>query len=63
MKVRVKRNEQKLIETDAIIIFVGGHRFRIMDTDNYTISINKMSDSFTDDINIFPRSSNKIEIS
>ena len=62
MKVRLKR-DSKLIETDTIIIFIGDNRFRIMDTDNYGISINKMSDAFSNDINIFPCSSNVIEIS
>jgi hypothetical protein len=62
MKIKTKRNGE-LTETDYIVIFIGDERFRLTESVDGKLTINKISDGLSDTINVNPRYANEIDIS
>ena len=61
MKYKIKRDEEPK-EVDQVLIGIGLHIFRITETLGCQLTINKMSDEDSNDITIYPETSNQIRI-
>ena len=62
MKYKTTR-EEELSETKMITIIIGEDRYRITESNDGKLNINKTSNSNDDLMRIHPRTGNKIEIS
>lgn len=62
MKIRTKRGTEETEETNFLVVYIGGSRFQIEETNQGRMCINKVSDSDTDEISVFPNVKNQIEI-
>ena len=64
MKAKLKRGDE-LTEVTYIVIEINGNRYRLSETIDGKLTINKISlvDSSTDCISVSPRSGNEIDIS
>ena len=61
MKIRTNRREN-IIDTDYLVVFIGEDMFRITESIDGKINILKTSDESNQEIMVFPRSSNVIEV-
>jgi hypothetical protein len=62
MKYTTKKHGDETIQTDKIIIYIGEDRYRLTESVDGKLNINKISDGLSDNININPRYANEIEI-
>lgn len=64
MKAKLKRGDE-LTEVTSVVIEINGNRYRLSETIDGKLTINKISlvDSSTDYISVNPRSGNEIDIS
>ena len=62
MKFKKERDEEP-IEVKVITIYIGEERFRLSESIDGRLSINKYSDGYSDLIQIHPRTGNEIELS
>ena len=62
MKFKKGRDEEP-IEVKIITIYIGEERFRLSESIDGKLNINKYSDSDSDLIKIHPRTGNEIELS
>lgn len=50
------------MKTNKIIVYIGEERFRISESIDGKLTINKISDGLSDEIKIYPRSVNEVDI-
>ena len=62
MKIRTKRQSEEKEDVKMLIVYIGDDRYRISETNDGRLCINKTSDGETDLIRIHPRSGNEIEL-
>lgn len=62
MKFKTVRDEEP-VEVKLITIYIGEERFRISESVDGKLNINKYSDGDSDLIKIYPRTGNEIELS
>ena len=62
MKIKTVRDEEP-VEVKLITIYIGEERFRISESVDGKLNINKYSDGDSDLIKIHPRTGNEIELS
>lgn len=62
MKIRTVRNEEPK-QSDFLMVYIGEHRFRITESIDGKMNINKVSDSDSDLVQVHPRSEKEIELS
>lgn len=65
MEIRLKRGQpnHEIEDQASIVIYIGEDRYRISETNQGRMNINKMSDGITDHIRVHPCVANEIEIS
>ena len=63
MKIITGRLEDNAKEIQRIVLFIGENRYRITESVDGKMTINKMSDGISDNINVHPRYANEIDIS
>ena len=63
MKIRTKVRSEEIIETDFLMIYIGDERYRISESTDGRLCVNKTSDGDSDSIKLHPRYSNEVEIS
>tara|TARA_R110000868_G_scaffold76573_2_gene220097 strand:- start:29775 stop:29966 length:192 start_codon:yes stop_codon:yes gene_type:complete len=63
MEYTAGRLDDEKIETNRLIVFIGENRYRLTESVDGKLTMNKMSDGDSDDIRIHPRYSNEIEVS
>ena len=62
MKIRTKRQEKEKEVVGMLVVYIGDDRYRISETIDGRLCINKTSDGETDLIRIHPRSGNEVEL-
>ena len=63
MKLVTGRLEDNAEEVQRIVVFIGEDRYRITESVDGKMTINKMSDGISDNINVHPRYANEIDVS
>lgn len=63
MKIVTGRLEDNAEEVQRIVVFIGDNRYRITESVDGKMTINKMSDGISDNINVHPRCANEIDVS
>ena len=62
MKIKTKRNGE-VNHTDYLIVYIGQERYRITESIDGKMNVNKGSDGNSDLITVHPRTANEIELS
>jgi hypothetical protein len=63
MKIRTERGNEEIAQVNMLVVYIGDDRYRISESIDGRICINKTSDGETDLMRLHPRSGNEIEIS
>lgn len=63
MKITTGRLEDTAEEVKRIVVFIGEDKYRITESIDGKMTINKISDGISDSINVHPRYANEIDIS
>ncbi|MDH4127134.1 MAG: hypothetical protein OEV44_00160 [Spirochaetota bacterium] len=63
MKYTTGKHGDTAIEANKIIVYIGENRYRLTESIDGKLTVNKMSDGLNDNINIHPRYANEIEVS
>ena len=63
MKYTTGRHGDTTVKTDKVIIYIGEDRYRLTESVDGKLTVNKMSDGLSDNINVHPRYANEIEVS
>jgi len=63
MKIRIERGDKPVDVQRSIVVYIGHDRFRISESKQGRMIINKASDGISDNINVHPCTANEIEIS
>ena len=63
MKYTTGRHGDKATETNKVIVYIGLDRYRLTESNNGKLTINKMSDGDNDNMQVYPRYANEIDIS
>lgn len=63
MKYTTGRHGDTAVKADKIIVYIGEDRYRLTESVDGKLTVNKMSDGLSDDINIHPRYANEIDVS
>ena len=62
MQIRTERGTEERTDVKMLVVYIGDDRYRISESVDGRICINKTSDGETDLIRIHPRSGNEIEL-
>ena len=62
MKISTKRGQREEEEVEILVVYIGNERYRISESIDKKLCINKSSDSNSDAIRVYPRFSNEIEV-
>ena len=62
MKIKIER-QGEIVENKYLVIYIGEDRYRISESIDGKLCINKTSDGDCDLVQIHPRSGNEIELS
>jgi len=62
MKIKIER-QGEIVENKYLVIYIGEDRYRISESIDGKLCINKTSDGDSDLVQIHPRSGNEIELS
>lgn len=62
MKIKLNRNDE-LVDVNLLLIYIGDETYRLSESIDGKLNINKTSDGESDLIRIHPRTGNEIEIS
>ena len=63
MKIRTKSQIKEKEDVNILIVYIGDDRYRISETIDGRLCINKTSDGETDLVRVHPRSGNELELS
>lgn len=63
MKIRTKRQSEEKEDVKMLMVYIGDDRYRISESIDGRLCINKTSDGETDLIRLHPRSGNEVELS
>jgi hypothetical protein len=63
MKIRTKRQSEEKEDVKMLIVYIGDDRYRISESIDGRLCVNKTSDGETDLIRLHPRSGNEVELS
>jgi len=61
MKYKINKDDEPT-EVKTVMIYIGLDRYRLTQSNNDKLQINKMSDGIEENIIVFPRMANVIEI-
>lgn len=62
MKIKTKR-QGEIVDNNYLVVYIGEDRYRITESIDGKLFINKTSDGDSDLVQIHPRSGNEIELS
>jgi len=62
MKIKIER-QSEIVENKYLVVYIGDDRYRISESIDGKLCINKTSDGDSDLVKIHPRSGNEIELS
>lgn len=62
MKIKIER-QGEIVENKYLVVYIGDDRYRINESIEGKLCINKTSDGDSDLVQIHPRSGNEIELS
>ena len=62
MKIKIER-QGEIVENKYLVVYIGEDRYRISESIDGKLCINKTSDGDSDLVQIHPRSGNEIELS
>ena len=62
MKIKIER-QGEIVENKYLVVYIGDDRYRISESIDGKLCINKTSDGDSDLVQVHPRSGNEIELS
>ena len=63
MKIRTKRQSEEKEDVKMLVVYIGDDRYRISESIDGRLCINKTSNGETDLVRVHPRSGNEVELS